>query len=253
MEKDKLYSITELSKLAGISSRSLRFYEACNLLSPALRLNKGRRYYDKMGLYRLQQVLFYKELGLTLKEISLILNDKSFDFPKALVQHRKDLENKQLKLHQQIATVDKTILHFTKRTIMKDEELYEGFTKDEISKINDEVDSKYNPKVVAESRRRVKNMNKEHWAKIKNASDLFTRELARLSLDHQPDDPLVQAQIKLHHDWIENFYDCNAEMYRGLGELYTSDARFRATYDKYASGLADFMQKAMNIWADHNN
>jgi hypothetical protein len=92
-------------------------------------------------------------------------------------------------------------------------------------------------------------MSKEQWQAVKAEGEDVTRAIAEL-MHKAPDDPEVQALIGRHHAWIENFYPCSAEIYRGLGEGYTSDPRFRAHYEAYAPNLADFMQAAMTYYAD---
>ena len=133
---------------------------------------------------------------------------------------------------------------------LTDEELYEGFTKDQVERYEKEVNEKYDPKMVQESKRRLGKMSKEQWQSIKTDGDEVTRLLATLA-DRQPDDPEVQAAIAQHHAWIENFYPAPADVYRGLGSMYTDHDEFRQHYENFRPGLAEFLQAAMTYYADH--
>lgn len=133
---------------------------------------------------------------------------------------------------------------------LTDAELYEGFTQEQIERYQREVKEMYDPKLVEESNRRVRKMSKAQWQIIKQEGDAVTRRMAELS-ERDPGDAEVQQTVARHHAWIENFYPCSSEIYRGLGQLYVEHPEFRATYDRYRPGLSDFMQAAMNYYCDH--
>jgi DNA-binding transcriptional MerR regulator len=202
-------------------------------------------------LLRLQQILFFKELELPLSQVRAILDDPRFDQVRTLREHRQALLARGERLRLLLATIDKTIDRLTKgdETMMTDEELYEGFTKEQVERYKREARERYDPALVAESERRVSRMSREQWAAVKAEGDQVTREIAALA-DRSPADAEVQALMARHHAWIEHFYPCSAKVYRGLGQLYAENAEFRATYDRYRTGLADFMQLAMTVYAD---
>lgn len=133
---------------------------------------------------------------------------------------------------------------------MKDEELYEGFTKEQIERYKREAREMYDPKLVKESEKRIGKMSKEQWSALKAEGGEVARLIAEL-MDKKPDDPEVQKLVARHHAWIERFYPASAEVYRGLGQLYAEHQEFRKFYDKVRSGLADFMRAAMTYYADH--
>jgi DNA-binding transcriptional MerR regulator len=246
----KMRTVKKLADLSGVSVRALHHYDETKLLKPAYRTDSGYRLYGYEEYLRLQQILFYRELGVSLDEIKKILDSPDFDLKKSLEKHRSELFKKKDHLLSLISTVDKTLKMLSEGNMITEEELYEGFDKSEIESLKKEVNEKYDPKLVGESETRMKNMSREKWTEIKSDSDAFTKELAEL-MDRDPADPEVQKLISRHHQWIENFYSCNADVYRGLGELYVTDDRFRATYDRYKTGLADFMKKAMQLYAEN--
>jgi DNA-binding transcriptional MerR regulator len=236
--------------MAGVSVRTLHHYDHIGLLEPPARTAAGYRLYGETELLRLQQILFFKELDLPLSEVRSILDDPEFDQVRALQAHRRMLEGRVERLAQLLQTVDKTIQKLTEDTMsMTDEELYEGFTKEQIERYKREAREMYDPALVKESQRRVGKMSKTQWEAVKLEGDEVTRGIAGL-MDREPGDPEVQALIARHHAWIENFYPASADVYRGLGQLYTSHPEFRAFYDRYRPDLADFMAAAMARYAD---
>ena len=245
------YSVRDLARLAGISVRTLHHYDQIGLLMPSSRTAAGYRQYGADDLMRLQQILFFKELDVPLGEIRAILDDPDFDQVMALENHRRLLQLRAERLAHLIRTVDKTIQTLTEDTMMvTDEELYEGFSKEQIESYETEARERWgSTNAYAESRQRVRNMSKAQWSAVKDQGDEATRLMAGL-MDRDPADPEVQAAIARHHAWIENFYTASAEMYTGLGQMYADDERFRAFYDAYAPDLADFMRDAMAIYAD---
>jgi DNA-binding transcriptional MerR regulator len=247
----KSYTVSQLAKMAGVSVRMLHHYDALGLLAPSARTAAGYRLYQAQDLLRLQQILFFKELDLPLDQIRAILDDPAFDQVQALKTHRRMLEQRTERLARLLRTIDKTLLKLTGDTMeMTDAELYEGFTPEQVERYEREVAERYDPALVQESKRRLRKLSKAQWQAVKQESDDVTRAIAALA-DRAPDDPEVQKLIARHHAWIENFYPASAEVYRGLGQLYTSHPEFRAHYDRYRPGLADFMQAAMAYYADH--
>jgi DNA-binding transcriptional MerR regulator len=238
--------------MAGVSVRTLHHYDHIGLLRPSARTAAGYRLYEEGDLLRLQQILFFRELDLPLDEIRRVLDNPGFDQVEALAQHRRTLELRSERLTQLLTTIDKTIRRLTEDNMtMTDAELYEGFTTEQIERWQREVKERYDPALVAESNRRVRAMSKEQWNAVKAEGDAVTQRMAEL-MDRVPGDPEVQATVARHHGWIERFYPASAEVYRGLGRGYAEHPEFRAFYETYRPGLADFMKEAMAYYADHS-
>jgi DNA-binding transcriptional MerR regulator len=246
----KTYTVSQLAGMAGVSVRTLHHYDHIGLLEPLARTAAGYRLYGEKELLRLQQILFFKELDLPLSEVRNILDDPGFDQVRALQAHRRMLESRLERLAQLLKTIDRTIEKLKEDDMtMTDEELYEGFSKEQIERYKREAREMYDPALVEESERRVGKMSKAQWEAIKLEGDEVTRGIAAL-MDREPGDPEVQALIARHHAWIEHFYPASAEVYRGLGQGYASHPDFRAFYDRYRPDLADFMAAAMACYAD---
>ncbi len=248
---ERVYAVKQLARMAGVSVRTLHHYDHIGLLKPSSRTEAGYRLYGEKDLLRLQQILFFKELDFSLSEIKKILDRPGFNLTRALENHRELLHQRAERLALLVQTIDKTIQRLKEANMsMTDEELYEGFSKEQIEQYRREARERWDPKLVEESEQRVRKISKEQWKAVKQMGDEVPRRLVSL-MDRKPGDPEVQKVIAQHHAWIEQFYTVSAERYRGLGTLYVEDARFRANYDKHRAGLAKFMKAAMEYYCDH--
>jgi len=247
------YSVKQVSVLSGVTVRALHHYDHIGLLKPAMRSEKKYRYYDEQDLLRLQQILFYRELDFSLEEIRDILDDPDFDAREALVGHRERLIQKQQNVATLIETVDRTLesMEGDHHMTLKDKDLYEGFDQEKIDRWNKEVDEKYDLEKVTESRRNIGKMSKDQFKDIQKEGDRVTLAISEV-MDQGAASPEVQALIKEHHAWIENFYTCPAEMYKGLGQLYVENPEFTAFYEKFKPGLTAFICEAMGYYADNS-
>jgi DNA-binding transcriptional MerR regulator len=192
--------------------------------------------------------MFYRELQFPLERIKAVINKKGFDMVKALENHRKMLIDRNERTKKLVTTIDKTIRKIREEMpVLKDEDLYEGFSRKEIKEIAKEVEEKYDPKVVKESYANVRKMTKEQFAAVKKEGEDIAAGLAAV-MDKDPGSKEVQALIERHFKHLHNYYKPTIEMYRGLGNMYVSDQRFTAYYDKYKKGLAIFIDKAIGIF-----
>lgn len=244
------YTVKQLSDMAKVSIRTLHHYDKIGLLKPCTRTGAGYRLYGEKELLRLQQILFFRELDLALEDIQRILDDPEFDVLEALQGHRRQLVRMPERLDVLLRTIDRTIVQLkTDNAMITPEELYKGFSREEAEAINKEVDEKYPGEVVEESRERMSKMTRREWEHRQQEGEEIEKELASL-MDREPSDPQVQSAVGRHYGWINKFYACTKEIYQGLGKLYVSDERFRKHYDKHRPGMADFLNAAMQIYAD---
>jgi len=246
----RAYTVRQVAKMAGVSVRTLHHYDHIGLLSPSSRTEAGYRLYREADLLRLQQILFFKELDFPLSDIRRILDDPGFDQVEALENHRRLLHQRAERLACLLKTIDKTLQRLTEDDMsMSIEELYEGFSDEQIERYRREARERWGG-VVDETEERMRRLPKSQWQAVKAEGDEVTRAIAAL-MDRAPGDPEVQSQIARHHAWIEQFYPAPAEVYRGLGQLYVEHDEFRKFYENYRPGLADFMQAAMAYYAEH--
>ena len=248
--EEKRYTVQQVATLAGVSVRTLHYYDEIDLLSPADRTEAQYRLYGEPELLRLQQILLFREIEVPLAEIKQILDDPKFDPIAALRRHRRSLLQRRAHANILLSTIDKTLKRLTEEPMsMTDAELYEGLSQETIDRYKKEAREQFDPKLVEASEKRARKMSREAWAALRTETEDVNRALASM-IHKNPDDSEVQALIARHHATIEPFYHATAEMYRGLGSLYVEHPEFRAFYERYAVGLPEFMQRAMDIYAD---
>ncbi len=238
VKRSDAHTVRQLARLAGVTVRTLHHYDQIGLLRPSARTAAGYRLYGD------------KEMDVPLEQIREILDDPQFDLVQALRGHRQTLQARAARLETLLHTVDKTIARLTEDTPMLTvEELYEGFSKEDAERYRREARENWGAEMVEATEQRARKLSKAQWQAVQQQGEEATQLLASL-MDHSPDDPAVQAAIAQHHAWIENFYPTPAELYRGLGQMYVEHPEFRAFYEKYRPGLAEFMQAAMAHYAD---
>lgn len=242
-----------MASLAGVSVRTLHLYDQIGLLKPSIRTEKKYRLYGKAEALRLQQILFYKELGMPLKEIASILDDPQFDPVKSLEEHKNILLCKQQQLSTLLKTIEKTIDHLKNETMLTIEELYEGLTPEQMTARREEAARKWD-NAVERSENHLRKKTKEEFARLKLAADENVKRLVALS-NEDPVSEKVQAEIAVHYELIREFWgtagspDKQAATYAGLGDLYVNDDRYMSAVGGPNTGFALFMNKAMKHFA----
>lgn len=121
------YTVKKLSELSGVTVRTLHFYEEEGILKPSYYGSNGYRYYEEKELLQLQQILFFKELGFTIRQIKKLIGKSDFDQLSALHSHKKSLNQEREKIGKLLKTIDKTINHLKGNKKMKDKEIFDGF------------------------------------------------------------------------------------------------------------------------------
>lgn len=247
------YTINKLAKLAGVSTRTLRYYDETGLLSPARISSNGYRIYGRKEIDRLQQILFYRELGMPLDEIKQIVLSKDFDEEAALESHLSALQAKRAQLDLLIANVKKTIKAAKGEIIMSDKEKFEGFlqkmTDDNERKYGGEIRAKYGDEAVDGSNAKVRNMSREQYEELERLTAELNETLKAAFEQGDPSGELAQKTCELHKKWLCFFWDnYTKEAHMGVTQMYVDDPRFTAYYDKIAVGCAKFLRDAVAIY-----
>lgn len=243
-----LYSIGKVAKISGISKRTLHHYHDISLLVPDGRSEAGYRLYSSKNLLQLQQILLYRQCGIPLSEIKVLLTDSTEEHINLLTRQQQKLEQ-QIILHQsQLNTLQKTINRLKGDSMaIKDNELYEGFGANaEI--LRQKAFDKYGSDV-EKLEKHIQSLEKEDWIDTKKEGVLIAKELSQL-IHLKPEHELVQKLIKRQLRWLESFYPVSQERFRGLANLYINDEQFKAFYDKHADGTAKLLNKGMFYFAD---
>lgn len=247
------YTIQKLGNLAGVSTRTLRYYDEIGLLKPARTNSSGYRIYGRREVDLLQQILFYRELGLSLEDIRSIVTDPGFDGTRALREHRNQLLDKRKQLDALIANVEKTIASHEGRISMQDQEKFEGFKKQLIEenerKYGSETREKYGEDKVEISNQKLMNMTQEEYEKVTQLENEVKVALAEAMKTGDPAGELAQKAADLHKQWLTFYWnEYSKEAHAGLAQMYVDDERFKAYYDKDQPGAAEFLRDAIQIY-----
>lgn len=249
-----MYKVKEVSEITGVSIRMLHHYDKIGLLRPTAISNAGYRLYNDKDLELIQQILIYRELDFSLKEIKDILNNNNLDLRKLLKLQKQLIIDKRDKLNKIVDTIENTIKNMEGEIIMEKKGMFEGFDIEKHNKLyEDEVEKKYGESdAYNESKKKTSKYSKEDWNNIMEEIDGVYRELAELK-DRDVSDEKVQELV---HNWrmliTKNFYNCSIEIFSGLADMYIYDERFTKNIDKYGEGFANFLSEAMKYYCNRN-
>ena len=247
------YTIHQLAGLSGVSTRALRWYDKLGLLHPGRREN-GYRVYGGAEVDRLQQILFYRTLGVELARIREILDDPSFDALTALRGHLAALEAERERVQGLIDCVRETITAEERKKDMDDKKKFEAFKRrlveENEEKYGAEVREKYGDAQVDGMYERIRGVSLEQyreWTRL--GQEVLDRLSAAVAAGADPKGEEGQEIASLQLRWLNatgNTYD--TRRCRALAELYVQDGRFTACYDRETPGCAQFLRDAVLFW-----
>jgi DNA-binding transcriptional MerR regulator len=244
------WSIAEVARMSGVTTRTLRHYDAIGLLRPAYVQPSGQRFYETPELLRLQQILLLRELGVGLADIAAAIGSGPGTLA-ALRQHHTRLLAEQARIARLADTVARTITELEGNDPMtpqinRPENLFEGFNpadyQDEARQRWPEQFEQAQAVAQAASGEQVMAEQQEITARLIRVAELMTAGQPAAA-------PEVQAEVDQHYRSVAQYWTPTAEGYRGLGQLYVDDERFRARYEQIAPGLAAYQRDAMTIYA----
>ena len=249
------YTVQKLAQIAGISTRTLRYYDEIGILRPARINSSGYRIYGSREIDILQQILFYRELGVGLEEIKNIIMSPDFDEMKALAQHREKLIEKRAQLDSLIENVDMTISSRKGDLDMSAREKFEGFKKKIIdeneNKYGNEIRGKYGDQAVDDSNRNIENMTREEYDQVSELADQVTETLRLAFETGDPSSEPAQRCADLHRQWLSFYWkNYTKEAHAGIAQMYVDDGRFTAYYDRDQPGMAKFLRDAIFIYTE---
>lgn len=244
------YTVKQLAGLAGVTARTLHYYDEIGLLLPSAVGENGYRHYDDAAVLRLQQILFYREMGLSLKDTQLALDGPGFDVVKALQAHREALLGQVDRLNRLIQTIDRTLLHLRGQREMSTQELFEGFDDETQARYEQEASERYGPKLVQESSRRWKSYTAEDKARIMAEGGAVYRDLEAM-IGRDPADAEVQAAVGRWHEHLRAFYEPTPEILRGLGRAYAESPEFATFFAAMDPDLPAFLRRAIDRYVEN--
>lgn len=247
------YTVAKLARLAGITARTLRYYDTIGLLCPTRISSSGYRIYGAGEVDRLQQILFYRELGFPLEEIAALLSDPGFDPTRALRGHREGIIARRDRLNVLIATLDQTIAAAERSIPMSDKEKFTGFKEQMIAQneaqYGAEVRAKYGDDAVDASNEKLRAMAKGDYERAEALAAEILTLLDQLTPKEDPAGEEGKRLASLHREWLCLYWPAyTPEAHRGLVDMYVEDDRFAAYYDRGEPGKAQFLRDAVKAW-----
>ncbi|ARP70858.1 MerR family transcriptional regulator [Streptomyces pluripotens] len=252
------YSVGQVAGFAGVTVRTLHHYDEIGLLVPGERTYAGHRRYNDADLDRLQQILFYRELGFPLDEVAVLLDDLETGRgdPSAHLRRQHELLTARIEKLQKMAAAVEHAMEARKMGInLTPEERFEVFGDQDPfnEEYAEEAEQRWgDTEAWTESQRRTTRYSKEDWKRIKAESDAWNERYVALVAAGEPAGSEAATDLaEEHRQHISRwFYECPYEMHRCLGEMYVSDERFTAYYDAMRPGLAEHLRDAILINAD---
>lgn len=250
----RTWTTTEVTRLTGVTSRTLRHYDAIGILQPAATGHGGLRRYGEAELLRLQRILLLKRLGLRLDVIAEIV-DGALPEADALKRHAEQLDEERERLDRLADTVAATIRQLEGDQTMTPETWFDGLDAGKQAEYEAEARRRWGDAAVDASDTAVRAMPEAERRAIPAKFDELHRRLAALKETGAPaDSAAVQAVVRDHYEFIAKLWGTapTAEAYTGLAALYTDDPSFNATYDAVAEGLAAYLRTGMEAYAAAN-
>lgn len=241
-----MMTIREVSRLAGVSVRTLQYYDKIGLLQPSKYSNAGYRLYADTDLERLQQILLFRELKFPLKDIKNIMESPDFDRIKALDQQITLLKLKKDHLENLINFATGIKLLGVK---------YMDFSAFDQSKLNEySAQAKAawgNSPIYKEYAEKTKNRTVEEDRILGEQCMLIFREFAKIKDTDPSSETALNLVVKLQTFFTEHFYKCTNQILSGLGKMYSSGGEFTKSIDTYAGeGTAAFVNEAIQAYCD---
>lgn len=247
------YGVSEVSRLSGVTVRTLHHYDRIGLLRPRRRNRSGYRDYDDTDLDRLQRILSYRELGFGLDEIAGLLGSAD---PVRQLGHQRELVQRRIDhLQRMLTMIDKTMEAITMGIRLTPEERFEVFGEHDPAQYADEVRQRWgDTDTFRQSQERTSRYTKQDWAAMKAEGVDVERRLAEaLAAGLPADGQEAMDSAEAHRQHISRwFYDCPTDMHRGLADMYLADPRFTRHYEDVAPGLAQYVHDAIHANADRS-
>ena len=242
-----MFTVKQLSRLAGVTPRTLHYYDEIGLLKPSWVGDNGYRYYGDEALVRLQQIMLYRELAMPLENIKTIMGRRDFDVLSALENHKSELYKRAARMERLIATVDLTINHLKGNKTMSQKQYFEGFSDEQQAEYEKEAMQMYDPETVKASNQKWKAYTAAEKQRIGEEGNAVYEGFLQ-AMPKGPASPEAQACVVRWRRHMEYFWVPNEEQLLGLANGYNDDPRFKANFDKIHPDLAAFLREAVKVY-----
>lgn len=244
-----MYTIGELADLAGVTRKTLRHYDKIGLLEPQTLSEAGYRLYGQAEVDLLQQILFFKEMGIALADIRSLVHSPDYQVVATLNAHLTYLSKERRRIDRLIETVQTTIKAQRGEIIMLNEEKFEAFKQSLVGEneatYGEEVRKKYGDDQVDAANDRLLAVDQETWTSIEALTAILHEKLAQATIIGDVNSPLAKEVFELHKEWLTFYWpegQYSGEMHMTMVDMYMSDERFKEYYEKIAPGATAFLQ-----------
>lgn len=235
----------EVATITGVSVRTLHHYDQIGLLCPKRNDNNDYRKYTEADLDKLQQIMFFKECGFSLKRIKDLLSSPSFDKNQAFAIQEKYLLHEKQRIETMLDTLRKTMRATKGEIIMSQKDKFVGFDLKENPYVK-EAQERWGEDSVAY----MNSLSTQEKDIMSDKMNILFAELAELRHEAPESERVQAAMDKMYRFFNENFgYQYSLEAFAGIGRMYVEDERFTKNIDQFGAGLAEFLSKAMGVYA----
>lgn len=250
------YTIQKLARMAGVTTRTLRYYDQIGLLKPCRSSSSGYRIYGQKEVDLLQQILFYRSLDFPLEKIQRILEWEGYDLISAMEEQKNLLIKKREEIDGLIESVEKTIAHHKGDRIMSDNEKFENFKKQKVQeneeKYGKEVREKYGQKALKDSNTRFLSLSQKELETMNRLEEELIGILIELAATGDVlSEKGKEAYVK-HKEWLcFTWPSYDPQAHAGLAQAYVDDERFRKYYrEKAGMDVAEILRDVIQAHAE---
>jgi len=247
------YGVEALARLSKVSVRTLHYYDEIGLLKPLTRMMNGRRYYGTEQFLRLLEILYFKEIGFSLKKIISILASKNLDKVSLLSVQKQVLKKEIDRLEKVAGSIDKTITHY-KGCKMSDKELCEQFDnfQNKIEKYKKFYENQFDKETKDEATKNVADLSKEEReAYTEKCNELLKKTIEAINRNITPDSEEAQELMRAQFDLSSGIVTVTKESYSASRDCFLENSAMYSQYIQFHPQLPEFYYKAMGVFAAH--
>ncbi|MEO7126533.1 MAG: MerR family transcriptional regulator [Nakamurella sp.] len=249
-------TVGEAARLGGVTVRTLHHYESIGLLTPSERSAADYRLYSERDLDRLTRILYYRELGFALEDISTLLTDadEGSDLSEHLDRQYALLTERLARIGAMVAAIEKERRAMTMGKELTAEEKLEIFGENYDPSWETGAEERWGSTPAWEQAAQRKGaFTKADWKRFKAEGDTWNEHaVAAFTAGAAADSAQAMALAEQHRTMVAHHYDCSYTMQRQLADMFIADARFKKTYEDLAPGLAQWVHDAIHANADQH-
>ncbi|WP_160036518.1 MerR family transcriptional regulator [Paenibacillus sp. An7] len=241
------YTLDDLSSFTGVDQETLTSYEKEGLLESHGDVDHAPKYgYD--SLLALQQIMLYRERSLSVNQIKERMQSEPKELLGRLHDHRLHLLRESSRIHTLIQSVDETIESLELHKEIEPDHLFKGFSEEERS---EKKGPSLSPSEIEMELSNSTTRVQEEYVSSQETLDMINEQLQQaMERGLTPASEEVQRTVRIHLDWVKQFYTPTATIYKGLADLYVDKIQYREIYNRYHPGMAEYMRDSMLVLAD---